>query len=88
MKFWHRFKAWLVLRKIRVQHRELAKYIRRSAYEINAWKQDIGFLEETLAFHQAHSGTTSVDAPADGKVIPMESAEPERPVLLPAAHMA
>jgi hypothetical protein len=47
--------AWCLARKIRRHHRELSKYIRRSAYEIAAWKQDIGFLDEQLRYHRAAS---------------------------------
>jgi hypothetical protein len=51
LKPWHALVAWLLVRRIRRQHRELAKYIRRSAYEIAAWKQDIGFLDEQRRYH-------------------------------------
>ena len=91
MKYWHRFKAWLVGRKIRREHQELAKFVRRSAYEINAWKQDIGFLEEIRAYHRARSGRSYLEPPAPGKIVPMtvvEPAEEEHPGLHPAAHMA
>lgn len=89
MKYWHRFKAWLVGRKIRREHQELAKFVRRSAYEITAWKQDIGFLEEVRAYHLIRSGRPYVEAPLPGKVVPISSVEQEPiPALPPAAHMA
>lgn len=90
MKYWHRFKVWLVGRRIRREHQELAKYVRRSAYEITAWKQDIGFLEEIKAYHEARCGQiASAEPPAEGKVVPMPTAE-LRPhsAFQPAAHMA
>jgi hypothetical protein len=55
---WHLLRAWLLARKIRRQHQELAKYIRRSAYEIAAWKQDIGFLEEQWRYHLLEAGVS------------------------------
>lgn len=80
MKLWHRFHAWTLTRRIRRQHRELAKYVRRSAYEINAWKQDIAFLEEQLDNHR--SFVDGASPPNPDKVVPMEpgnSAEGSRP---------
>lgn len=91
MKYWHRFKVWLVGRKIRREHQELAKFVRRSAYEINAWKQDISFLEEIRAYHLTRSGRPHSEPPAPGKIVPITAAEPEveeHPGLHPAAHMA
>ena len=89
MKYWHRFKVWLVGRRIRREHHELAKYVRRSAYEITAWKQDIRFLEEILAFHEAHAGRPAAELPPAGKVVPIPNVE-LRPhsAFQPAAHMA
>lgn len=61
------------MRHIRRQHRELAKYVRRSAYEISAWKQDIAFLDEQLAHHLMRAGLPLGLAPAAAdKVVPME----------------
>jgi hypothetical protein len=65
MKPWHMLMAWVLARKIRHQHRELAKYIRRSAYEITAWKQDIGFLDEQLRHHLLSSNSSGVTESAD-----------------------
>ena len=53
MKIWHRLESWILDRKIRREHYKLAKYVRQSAYEINAWKQDIAFLEESRDFHRS-----------------------------------
>jgi len=88
MKYWHRFKVWLVGRRIRREHHELAKYVRRSAYEITAWKQDIRFLEEILAYHEARVGQALAEPPAEGKVVPMPTVEVRaHSAFLPAAHM-
>jgi hypothetical protein len=51
MKLWHRFRAWKLIRHIKRQRKELAYFLRRSSYEIYAWKQDIAFLEEEAAYH-------------------------------------
>lgn len=89
MKYWHRIKAWLVMRRIRKEHHELAKYVRRSAHEINAWKQDIRFLEELLDYHQSRAGKAPAEFPASGKVVPMESADSgPRPAVRPGSHVA
>lgn len=70
---WHKFRVWWLLRRIRHQHRELARYVRRSAYEISAWKQDIGFLDEQLVHHLARAGMPLDLAPAAAdKVVSME----------------
>lgn len=77
---WHIIKARLLARKIRRQHCELAKFVRRSAYEINAWKQDIGYLEEQLGRHLALSGNPMPDTPDSGKVVSMKELALERAV--------
>lgn len=64
-KPWHLFRAWLLARKIRRQHQELAKYIRRSAYEIAAWKQDIGFLDEQWRYHLLEAGVSRAGTAAN-----------------------
>lgn len=64
-KPWHLFRAWLLARKIRRQHQELAKYIRRSAYEITAWKQDIGFLDEQWRHHLLQAGVSRAGTAAN-----------------------
>jgi hypothetical protein len=70
---WHKLRAWWLVRRIRRQHRELARYVRRSAYEISAWKQDIGFLDDQLAHHLARAGLPLGLAPAAAdKVVSME----------------
>jgi hypothetical protein len=88
MKYWHRFQVWLLGRRIRREHHELAKYVRRSAYEIAAWQQDIGFLKEIKAYHEARCGRPSGEPPSEGKVVPMPRVE-IRPhsAFHPAAHM-
>lgn len=50
---WHALCIWWFGRKIRKQRRDLAKFIRRSAYEISAWRQDIALLREQRQYHSA-----------------------------------
>lgn len=50
---WHALCIWWFGRKIRKQRRDLAKFIRRSAYEISAWRQDIASLREQRQYHLA-----------------------------------
>jgi len=76
MKIWHRLHAWVLHHRIRRQHRELAKYVRRSTYEIMAWKEDIAFLEEQLDHHR--SFVDGVPQPNPDKVVPTEAEEPAR----------
>lgn len=70
MKIWHRLEAWLLDRKIHRQQSALAKFIRQSAYEINAWKQDIAELEEERARHLAF--LQGQPSPSPGKVVPLD----------------
>lgn len=56
MKLWHRFLAWNLSRKVRREHQQLSKYVRRHAYEIAAWHHDIAFLEHQLERHLALAG--------------------------------
>lgn len=56
MKIWHRLRAAAIGRRIRKERRELAKYMRRSAYEMIAWRQDIAFLEEERDHHLTKAG--------------------------------
>ena len=74
-------------RKIRREHHELAKYIRRSAYEISAWKQDIGFLDQQMERHLMLAGVSLSTAPVENNVVSMEDSGLMRPaVSLAAAH--
>lgn len=74
LKPWHFLCIWLLSRKIRRQRRELAKFVRRSAYEISAWKQDIHFLDEQLEYHLALAGRP-LPIVADGeKVVRIDEA--------------
>lgn len=50
---WHALCTWWFGRKIRKQRRDLARFIRRSAYEISAWRQDIAVLREQRQYHLA-----------------------------------
>ncbi len=69
---WHKLSAWFLTRKIRRQHQELEKYVRRSAYEITAWKQDIGFLDQRLDHHLTLAGVSLPVAPTESNVVSME----------------
>jgi hypothetical protein len=71
---WHHFRAWRLSAKIRRQHKELAKYVRRSAYEITAWKQDISFLDELLEFHLAQAGIERPVVSEKDNVVSIEEA--------------
>ena len=73
MKIWHRLESWILDRKIRREHYKLAKYVRQSAYEINAWKQDIAFLEESRDFHRSFLAPSP--PPSDDKVVPISEAK-------------
>lgn len=76
---WHLFRIWIFTLRIRKQRRELAKYVRRSAYEIAAWKQDIRFLAEQREYHlRRHLLRPPVRSPADFKVIPLSAADSQR----------
>ena len=77
MKIWHRLEAWILDRKIHKEHRELAKYVRHSAYEIAAWKQDIAFLEERRQHHLAFLGLAP--APEPDKVVSIDEAREKAP---------
>jgi len=83
MKAWHRLEAWYLERKIRKEHHQLARYVRRSAHEINAWKQDISFLEESRDYHR--SFFTDLPAPAPDKVVSIDDAKENSPTEKPSA---
>jgi hypothetical protein len=77
MKIWHRLRAAAIGRRIRKERRELAKYMRRSAYEMIAWRQDITFLEEERDHHLAKAGLAlsepkpALEEPVADNVVPM-----------------
>lgn len=73
---WHRFHAWRFSRKLRKQHRELMKYIRRSAYEITAWKQDISLLHEMHDYHATRAEGRTAEPPEAENVVPMKELHP------------
>ena len=75
-RLWHKFQAWRMAGRLRKQHRELMKYIRRSAYEITAWKQDISLLHEMHDFHLARSAGQSVAPPTVDNVVSMKELHP------------
>ena len=68
---WHLFRIWLLTLRIRKQRRDLAKYVRRSAYEITAWKQDIRFLAEQREYHLRRARMRRERPPAEFKVVPL-----------------
>lgn len=75
-RLWHKFQAWRTARKLHKEHRELMKYIRRSAYEITAWKQDISLLHELHEFHLARAAGQEVEAPVADNVVSMKEIHP------------
>jgi len=69
---WHLFRIWGLTRRIRRQRRELAKYVRRSAYEIAAWKQDIRFIAVQREYHLRRALLRPpARFPTDFKVVPL-----------------
>ncbi len=52
------------------------KYIRRSAYEITAWKQDISLLHEIHDFHAARAVGQDIAPPVADNIVSMKELHP------------
>lgn len=73
MKFWHRMQAWYFEQRARRERRKLLRFIRQSAREICAWKQDIADLEEDAVHHLELAGLHPPAAHEEtGKVVRLE----------------
>lgn len=79
MKFIHRLKASVLLKRAKRQHRKLDRFIQESAREICAWRQEIAFLENDARHELELAGVQDQAAPAapgddpSGKVVPIET---------------